>query len=146
MPSYSVTVATGNQWFAGTDDYIYLTLVGLAGTSERHLLDKPFYNDFERGAVSEVVGGLWNITRVMYDRFFLNPNYLRFKFYSDKKSFLSLSLSSSSSILAFYLHSYIRSSKLPRDVCILPQYNTSLPIQQATILNANLPSHGKRKI
>ncbi|XP_026544259.1 arachidonate 5-lipoxygenase isoform X2 [Notechis scutatus] len=50
MPSYLVTVATGNQWFAGTDDYIYLTLVGLAGTSERHLLDKPFYNDFERGA------------------------------------------------------------------------------------------------
>ncbi|ETE65054.1 Arachidonate 5-lipoxygenase, partial [Ophiophagus hannah] len=50
MPSYLVTVATGNQWFAGTDDYIYLTLVGVAGTSERHLLDKPFYNDFERGA------------------------------------------------------------------------------------------------
>ncbi|XP_013927287.1 PREDICTED: arachidonate 5-lipoxygenase, partial [Thamnophis sirtalis] len=50
MPSYFVTVATGTQWFAGTDDYIYLTLVGLAGTSERHLLDKPFYNDFERGA------------------------------------------------------------------------------------------------
>ncbi|XP_063154677.1 polyunsaturated fatty acid 5-lipoxygenase [Candoia aspera] len=51
MPSYSVTVATGNQWFAGTDDYIYFTLVGSAGTSERHLLDKPFYNDFERGAI-----------------------------------------------------------------------------------------------
>ncbi|KAM3840219.1 polyunsaturated fatty acid 5-lipoxygenase isoform 1-T1 [Vipera latastei] len=50
MPSYLVTVATGNQWFAGTDDYIYFTLVGLAGTSERHLLDKAFYNDFERGA------------------------------------------------------------------------------------------------
>ncbi|KAM3840220.1 polyunsaturated fatty acid 5-lipoxygenase isoform 2-T2 [Vipera latastei] len=26
MPSYLVTVATGNQWFAGTDDYIYFTL------------------------------------------------------------------------------------------------------------------------
>nr|XP_020670265.1 arachidonate 5-lipoxygenase-like [Pogona vitticeps] len=49
--SYTVTVATGSQWFAGTDDYIYLSLVGTAGTSERHLLDKPFYNDFERGAV-----------------------------------------------------------------------------------------------
>lgn len=77
MPSYLVTVATGNQWFAGTDDYIYLTLVGLAGTSERHLLDKPFYNDFERGAVSEVVGGLWNITRDLYNRFSLSTSYLR---------------------------------------------------------------------
>lgn len=52
MPSYTVTVATGSQWFAGTDDYVYLTLEGTAGCSERHLLDKPFYNDFERGAVS----------------------------------------------------------------------------------------------
>ncbi|XP_003219928.1 polyunsaturated fatty acid 5-lipoxygenase isoform X1 [Anolis carolinensis] len=51
MPSYSVTVATGSQWFAGTDDYIYLSLVGSAQTSERHLLDKAFYNDFERGAI-----------------------------------------------------------------------------------------------
>lgn len=52
MPSYTVTVATGSQWFAGTDDYIYLSLLGSAGCSEKHLLDKPFYNDFERGAVS----------------------------------------------------------------------------------------------
>ncbi|KFO33958.1 arachidonate 5-lipoxygenase isoform X1 [Fukomys damarensis] len=51
MPSYTVTVATGSQWFAGTDDYIYLSLVGSAGCSEKHLLDKAFYNDFERGAV-----------------------------------------------------------------------------------------------
>ncbi|XP_057593477.1 polyunsaturated fatty acid 5-lipoxygenase isoform X1 [Hippopotamus amphibius kiboko] len=51
MPSYTVTVATGSQWFAGTDDYIYLSLVGSSGCSEKHLLDKPFYNDFERGAV-----------------------------------------------------------------------------------------------
>lgn len=52
MPSYTVTVATGSQWFAGTDDYVYLSLEGTVGCSERHLLDKPFYNDFERGAVS----------------------------------------------------------------------------------------------
>lgn len=122
MPSYLVTVATGNQWFAGTDDYIYLTLVGLAGTSERHLLDKAFYNDFERGAVSEVVGGLWNITRDLYNRFSLSTSCLRFKFYSGKKPFLFLSLSSSSSILASHLHSYTLSSKLSRDVCILPRY------------------------
>ncbi|KAK7901301.1 hypothetical protein WMY93_018070 [Mugilogobius chulae] len=51
MPVYTVTVATGSQWFAGTDDYIYITLVGTEGCSERTLLDKPLYNDFERGAV-----------------------------------------------------------------------------------------------
>ncbi|XP_056147851.1 polyunsaturated fatty acid 5-lipoxygenase [Lampris incognitus] len=51
MPSYTVTVATGSQWFAGTDDYIYITLVGSERCSERTLLDKPLYNDFERGAV-----------------------------------------------------------------------------------------------
>ncbi|KAG8435189.1 hypothetical protein GDO86_013216 [Hymenochirus boettgeri] len=51
MPSYTVTVTTGSQWFAGTDDYIYLTLVGSNGCSEKHLLDKAFYNDFERGAI-----------------------------------------------------------------------------------------------
>lgn len=53
MPSYTVTIATGSQWFAGTDDYIYITLVGTERCSERTLLDKPLYNDFERGAVSE---------------------------------------------------------------------------------------------
>ncbi|XP_019715429.1 arachidonate 5-lipoxygenase [Hippocampus comes] len=51
MPSYTVTIATGSQWFAGTDDYIYITLVGTERCSERTLLDKPLYNDFERGAV-----------------------------------------------------------------------------------------------
>uniref|UniRef100_A0A3P8V726 Arachidonate 5-lipoxygenase b, tandem duplicate 3 n=1 Tax=Cynoglossus semilaevis TaxID=244447 RepID=A0A3P8V726_CYNSE len=51
MPVYRVTIATGSQWFAGTDDYIYITLVGSEHCSERKLLDKPLYNDFERGAV-----------------------------------------------------------------------------------------------
>uniref|UniRef100_A0A3Q4B7E6 Uncharacterized protein n=1 Tax=Mola mola TaxID=94237 RepID=A0A3Q4B7E6_MOLML len=52
MPSYIVTVSTGTQWFAGTDDYIYITLVGTEQCSERTLLDKPLYNDFERGVDS----------------------------------------------------------------------------------------------
>ncbi|XP_068423994.1 polyunsaturated fatty acid 5-lipoxygenase-like isoform X2 [Clinocottus analis] len=51
MPSYTVTVSTGSQWFAGTDDYLYITLVGLEGCSERTLLDKAVCDDFERGAV-----------------------------------------------------------------------------------------------
>lgn len=55
MPTYTVTIATGSQWFAGTDDYIYITLVGTERCSERTLLDKALYNDFERGAVSDVI-------------------------------------------------------------------------------------------
>ncbi|XP_068597844.1 polyunsaturated fatty acid 5-lipoxygenase-like [Brachionichthys hirsutus] len=51
MLSYTVTISTGSQWFAGTDDYIYITLVGTERSSERTLLDKPLYDDFERGAV-----------------------------------------------------------------------------------------------
>ncbi|XP_078499243.1 polyunsaturated fatty acid 5-lipoxygenase-like [Lissotriton helveticus] len=51
MTSYTVTVATGSQWLAGTDNSIYLTLVGSQGSSEKRLLDKPLHIDFERGAV-----------------------------------------------------------------------------------------------
>lgn len=51
MPSYTVTVATGSQWFAGTDDYVYITLIGTERSSEKNLLDKAMYNDFERGAI-----------------------------------------------------------------------------------------------
>lgn len=59
MYSYTVTIATGSQWFAGTDDYIYITLMGAEQCSERTLLDKPLYNDFERGAVDsyDVIAG-----------------------------------------------------------------------------------------
>ncbi|XP_032815014.2 polyunsaturated fatty acid 5-lipoxygenase [Petromyzon marinus] len=51
MSVYVVTVATGTQYFAGTDDYVYITLVGARRSTEKHLLDKPWYNDFENGAV-----------------------------------------------------------------------------------------------
>ncbi|CAN9499796.1 unnamed protein product [Ophioblennius macclurei] len=59
MYTFTVTIATGSQWFAGTDDYIYITLVGTEQCSERTLLDKPLYNDFERGAVDsyDVIAG-----------------------------------------------------------------------------------------
>ncbi|XP_041644928.1 polyunsaturated fatty acid 5-lipoxygenase-like [Cheilinus undulatus] len=50
MPCYTVTVSTGSQLFAGTDSYVYITLVGTEGCSKRTLLDKPQYNDFEKGA------------------------------------------------------------------------------------------------
>ncbi|XP_066524496.1 polyunsaturated fatty acid 5-lipoxygenase-like isoform X2 [Hoplias malabaricus] len=51
MPNYIVTVATGSQFYAGTNSYINLTLVGTEGCSKKILLDKYFYNDFEKGEV-----------------------------------------------------------------------------------------------
>ncbi|XP_062305035.1 arachidonate 12-lipoxygenase, 12S-type isoform X1 [Osmerus eperlanus] len=49
---YKVRVATGTSEYSGTNNYIYLTLVGERGESERTLLDNPGL-DFCRGAVDE---------------------------------------------------------------------------------------------
>uniref|UniRef100_A0A8C5HYS7 PLAT domain-containing protein n=1 Tax=Gouania willdenowi TaxID=441366 RepID=A0A8C5HYS7_GOUWI len=51
MNSYTVTVATGHQMFSGTDNYIYITLIGTEQCSDKVLLDKSLYNDFESGEV-----------------------------------------------------------------------------------------------
>ncbi|XP_067249527.1 polyunsaturated fatty acid 5-lipoxygenase-like isoform X4 [Chanodichthys erythropterus] len=51
MFTYTVSVTTGNQEFAGTIDYVYLTLVGTERRSDRTLLDKSFFDRFARGAV-----------------------------------------------------------------------------------------------
>uniref|UniRef100_A0A667Y170 Arachidonate 12-lipoxygenase n=1 Tax=Myripristis murdjan TaxID=586833 RepID=A0A667Y170_9TELE len=50
MEVYTVTVATGTSEYSGTNNYIYVTLVGEKGESERTLLDNPGL-DFCRGAV-----------------------------------------------------------------------------------------------
>lgn len=52
METYVVTVATGTSEYAGTNNYIYVTLVGEHGESERTLLDNPGL-DFCRGAVDQ---------------------------------------------------------------------------------------------
>ncbi|KAM3590259.1 uncharacterized protein V6R79_006714 [Siganus canaliculatus] len=52
MKVYTVTVATGTSEYSGTNNYIYLTLVGENGESERTLLDNPGL-DFCRGAVDQ---------------------------------------------------------------------------------------------
>ncbi|XP_061920973.1 arachidonate 12-lipoxygenase, 12S-type [Entelurus aequoreus] len=52
MESYIVTLATGTSEYSGTNNYIYVTLVGVTGESERTLLDNPGL-DFCRGAVDE---------------------------------------------------------------------------------------------
>ncbi|CAJ1067413.1 polyunsaturated fatty acid 5-lipoxygenase [Xyrichtys novacula] len=51
MVRYTVTVSTRNERFDGTNAYVYVTLVGTEGFSEKTLLDKPFTDDFERGAM-----------------------------------------------------------------------------------------------
>lgn len=51
-----MTVATGTKENSGTFNYVYVTLVGENGESERTLLDKPG-RDLYRGAVSESVEG-----------------------------------------------------------------------------------------
>ncbi|XP_073692356.1 arachidonate 12-lipoxygenase, 12S-type [Garra rufa] len=49
---YKVTVATGTSEYSGTNNYIYVTLVGERGESERTVLDNPGL-DFCRGAVDD---------------------------------------------------------------------------------------------
>ncbi|XP_051758823.1 polyunsaturated fatty acid 5-lipoxygenase-like isoform X4 [Ctenopharyngodon idella] len=51
MFTYTVYIATGKQEFAGTIDYVYLTLVGTERCSDRTLLDKSFFDRFARGSV-----------------------------------------------------------------------------------------------
>ncbi|KAK1128692.1 hypothetical protein AOXY_G38542 [Acipenser oxyrinchus oxyrinchus] len=52
MAVYKVTVATGTSEYSGTNNYVYLTLIGEAGQSERTVLDNPGL-DLCRGAVDE---------------------------------------------------------------------------------------------
>lgn len=49
---YRVTISTGTSEYSGTNNYIYLVLVGEHGRSERTLLDRPGL-DFCRGAVDD---------------------------------------------------------------------------------------------
>ncbi|KAM8746561.1 arachidonate 12-lipoxygenase, 12S-type [Acanthopagrus schlegelii] len=52
MEVYTVTVATGTSEYSGTNNYIFVTLVGEKGESERTILDNPGL-DFCRGAVDQ---------------------------------------------------------------------------------------------
>ncbi|XP_058877297.1 polyunsaturated fatty acid 5-lipoxygenase-like [Acipenser ruthenus] len=52
MALYKVTVATGTSEYSGTNNYVYLTLIGEEGQSERTVLDNPGL-DLCRGAVDE---------------------------------------------------------------------------------------------
>lgn len=52
MPLYTVTAVTGRNLFDGTDNYVYITLVGTLQCSKKTVLDKYLYDDFAREAVS----------------------------------------------------------------------------------------------
>ena len=50
MAVYNVEVSTGDRAYAGTSDYLYITLIGDQGESQRTLLDK-WGKDLARGKV-----------------------------------------------------------------------------------------------
>ncbi|MDN9012880.1 PLAT/LH2 domain-containing protein [Brevibacillus laterosporus] len=47
---YALTITTADVEDAGTNSNIYAQLIGTGGSSPQVLLDRPGYNDFERGA------------------------------------------------------------------------------------------------
>uniref|UniRef100_UPI00398E6CCB polyunsaturated fatty acid 5-lipoxygenase-like n=1 Tax=Pristiophorus japonicus TaxID=55135 RepID=UPI00398E6CCB len=51
MAIYKVTFRTGNFECAGTDNYVYCTLIGEGGESRKTSVDKWLYNDLESGDV-----------------------------------------------------------------------------------------------
>ncbi|KAG1930258.1 polyunsaturated fatty acid 5-lipoxygenase [Pimephales promelas] len=53
MFTYTVSVSTGKQEYAGTIDYVYLTLTGTE-SSHRTLLDESFFQHFARGTVMSI--------------------------------------------------------------------------------------------
>lgn len=80
METYTVTVATGTSEYAGTNNYIYVTLVGEDAESDRTLLDNPGL-DFCRGAVDKYkvtspspLGPLL-LVRLEKQRYFIEDNW-----------------------------------------------------------------------
>ncbi|XP_032439947.1 arachidonate 12-lipoxygenase, 12S-type isoform X1 [Xiphophorus hellerii] len=80
MEVYTVTVATGTSEYSGTNNYIFMTLVGEKGESERTLLDNPGL-DFCRGAVDqyrvtskEPLGSLL-LVRLEKEKYFVEDNW-----------------------------------------------------------------------
>lgn len=80
MEVYTVTVATGTSEYSGTNNYIFVTLIGEKGESVRTLLDNPGL-DFCRGAVdqyrvtsNEPLGSLLLI-RLEKEKYFVEDNW-----------------------------------------------------------------------
>ncbi|XP_043953846.1 arachidonate 12-lipoxygenase, 12S-type [Gambusia affinis] len=80
MEVYTVTVATGTSEYSGTNNYIFMTLIGEEGESERTLLDNPGL-DFCRGSVDqykvtskEPLGSLL-LVRLEKEKYFVEDNW-----------------------------------------------------------------------
>ncbi|KAG2468362.1 LOX5 lipoxygenase, partial [Polypterus senegalus] len=80
MEAYKVTVATGTSEYSGTNNYVYVTLIGEHGESERTVLDK-LGPDLCRGAVDEYevkssvpLGSIW-LVRLEKRRFWVEDNW-----------------------------------------------------------------------
>ncbi|XP_017327611.1 polyunsaturated fatty acid 5-lipoxygenase isoform X2 [Ictalurus punctatus] len=77
---YKVIVATGTLEYSGTNNYVYVTLVGENGESERTLLDKSG-QDLCRGAVDEYIVrssaplGRVLLVRLEKQKYFLEDNW-----------------------------------------------------------------------
>ncbi|CAG5893794.1 unnamed protein product [Menidia menidia] len=80
MEVYRVTVATGTSEYSGTNNYIFLTLIGEKGESERTQLDNPGL-DFCRGAVdqykvsSQSALGSLQLVRLEKERYWVEDNW-----------------------------------------------------------------------
>ncbi|XP_073780370.1 polyunsaturated fatty acid 5-lipoxygenase isoform X1 [Danio rerio] len=81
MFTYTVSVVTGNQVFAGTLNYIYLTLVGEERSSDRTLLDKSWFERLDRGKVvsidihvEETLGELL-LVKLEKEKFLINDDW-----------------------------------------------------------------------
>ncbi|XP_067828235.1 arachidonate 12-lipoxygenase, 12S-type [Heptranchias perlo] len=81
MFTYKVTVATGTSYYSGTNNYIYVTLIGEGRTSQRTNLDKWLQNDLERGAVDEYeiksekdLGSIW-LVQLDKETFLVEDNW-----------------------------------------------------------------------
>ncbi|XP_073779358.1 arachidonate 5-lipoxygenase b, tandem duplicate 2 isoform X3 [Danio rerio] len=81
MFTYTVSVVTGNQVFAGTLNYIYLTLVGKERSSDRTLLDKSWFERLDRGTVvsidihvEETLGELL-LVKLEKEKFLINDDW-----------------------------------------------------------------------
>nr|XP_033781050.1 arachidonate 12-lipoxygenase, 12S-type [Geotrypetes seraphini] len=80
MARYRVTVATGASEYSGTNNYVYLALIGERGRSRRTLLDNPGL-DFCRGAVDdyevlsdEEIGSI-QLVQLEKQRFWIEDNW-----------------------------------------------------------------------
>ena len=53
MIEYKVNVKTGDKWFAGTDNSVYINIIGDKGALQFTKLSNTFENNFEKGKTDQ---------------------------------------------------------------------------------------------